>query len=104
VGGGFSVDAGKLSAGSQDMNGLRDRCETIAGDAVGALSGMAGAAGHPGLASALSGAAGDGARTFFMIGSAYGHAGTSLTTTAQNYTNSNQSVIGNLNGFLHLEA
>ena len=60
VGQGFSVNAAKLQAGSGQVSGLQDRCEVIAGDAVDALAGMAGSAGHPALASALQALLGKG--------------------------------------------
>ena len=86
VGQGFSVSAGKLRAGSQDVNDLLDRCLLIAEDAVEALGGMAGSSGHAGLASALNGAAGQGARTFWVMGSAYQHVSTGLVASAETYS------------------
>ena len=53
VGQGFSVNAAKLQEGSEQVSGLQGRCEVIAGDAADTLTGMAGSAGHRGLASAL---------------------------------------------------
>ena len=40
MGQGFSVNARKLAAGSQDVTGLLGRCEAIAADAVQAIAGM----------------------------------------------------------------
>jgi hypothetical protein len=42
VGQGFSVNAAKLQAGSQEISNLQGRCEVIAGDAADTLSVMAG--------------------------------------------------------------
>ena len=50
MGQGFSVNARKLAAGSQDVTGLLGRCEAIAADAVQAIVAMGGTAGHAGLA------------------------------------------------------
>jgi hypothetical protein len=92
VGQGFSVSAGKLRAGSQDVGALLDRCLLIAEDSVDALAGMADSAGHPGLASALSGAVGQGARTFWAMGTACRHVSASLAASADNYADTEQAV------------
>lgn len=91
MGQGFSVNAAKLRAGSEDINGLQSRSELIAGDAANTLAGLAGSAGHAGLASALTGAAGQGARTFFAMGAAYGHVSASLTASAANYSGTDRA-------------
>jgi hypothetical protein len=92
VGQGFSVDAAKLQAGSREVGDLQGRCEVIAGDAADTLTGMAGSAGHAELASALSGAAGQGIRTFFTMGASYGHVSSGLAASAENYTNTDQAI------------
>jgi hypothetical protein len=92
VGQGLSVDAGKLAKGSQDVAGLQERCDVIARGAVTALEGMAGSAGHAGLASALARAAGHGARTFEQMGAAYRHVSDSLAASAANYTATEQAL------------
>ena len=94
VGKGFSVSAVKLQAGGHDVSELSDRCLLIAQEAVEALAGMAGASGHAGLASVLTSAAGQGARTFWAMGTAYQHVSTSLVTAAENYSNAERSIAG----------
>jgi hypothetical protein len=92
VGEGFSVNPAKLRAGSQQVAGLQNRCELIAGDTGDTLTGMAGSAGHAGLASALSGAAGQGAKAFSVMLAAYGHVGGSLAASAANYSSTERSI------------
>jgi hypothetical protein len=94
VGQGFSVNAAKLREGSQEVGSLQGRCEVIAGDAVDALAGMAGSAGHPALASALSGAAGQGAKAFLAMRAAYGHVSSGLSASATNYAKTDQGIAG----------
>ena len=94
MGQGFSVNAAKLQEGSQEVGNLQGRCEVIAGDAVDALAGMAGSAGHPALASALTGAAGQGAKAFWAMGAAYGHVSSSLSASAANYTKTDEGIAG----------
>lgn len=93
MGQGFSVSAQRLAEGSQDITGLLGRCEAIATDAVQAIVGMGGAAGHPGLALALGGAAEQGTKTFGDFGSAYQHVSSGLTTTASTYTQTEQDLV-----------
>jgi hypothetical protein len=92
VGQGFSVNAARLQAGSQEVDALLGRCGAIAGDAVDALSGMAGSAGHPGLASALTGAVAHGTRTFQAMGVVYRHVSTSLVTSAEAYASAERAI------------
>jgi hypothetical protein len=98
VGEGFSVNAAKLRAGSEDVDGLQGRCELIAGDAADTLAGLAGSAGHAGLAAALTGAAGQGSRTFFAMGAAYGHVSASLTASAANYSGTDRAIAAKAGG------
>jgi len=91
VGSGFTVRTGALVSGSQDIAGLQGRCLAIAEDAVASLAAMAGSAGHPGLASALSGAAERGNGAFAGMWAAYGHASQSLAATAANYDGAEQA-------------
>ena len=93
MGQGFSVNARKLAEGSQDITGLLDRCEAIAADAVQAIVGMGGAAGHAGLALALSGAAEQGTKAFLDLGTAYRHVASGLTTTASTYAQTEQDLV-----------
>jgi hypothetical protein len=94
VGQGFSVNAAKLHEGSQEVGNLQGRCEVIARDATDALAGMAGSAGHPALASALSGAAGQGSKAFWAMGAAYGHVSSSLSASAANYAKTDEGIVG----------
>ena len=93
VGQGFSVNARKLAEGSQDTTSLLSRCEAIAADAMQAITGMGGAAGHAALASALSGAAEQGTKAFLDLGTAYRHVASGLTTTASTYTQTEQDLV-----------
>lgn len=92
VGQGFSVNAAKLQEGSQEVGNLQGRCEVIAGDAVDALAGMAGSAGHPALASALTGAAGQGLVTFWAVGATYQHVSNGLNASAETYSNAERAI------------
>jgi hypothetical protein len=94
VGQGFSVNAAKLQAGSGQISGLQDRCEVIAGDVGDALTSMTDLAGYASLASALAGAAGQGAKSFWAMGAAYGHVSSSLSVSATNYSKADQGVAG----------
>ncbi len=85
VGHGFSVNAAKLHAGSEQVSDLQNRCELIAQDVADTLASLAGSAGNTALASALAGATGQGARTFSAIAAAYGHVSSSLGSSAANY-------------------
>lgn len=92
VGQGFSVNAAKLQEGSQEVGNLRARCEAVAGDAVDALAGMASLAGHPVLASALTGAAGQGLVTFWAVGTAYDHVSNGLSVSAETYSSTERAI------------
>ncbi len=92
MGQGFSVNAAKLGAGSEDVAGLQGSCESITGDAVDALAGMAGSAGHAGLASALTGAAGQGFKAFVEMAVAYRHVSDSLTASAETYAGTERAI------------
>lgn len=92
MGQGFSVSAGRLDAGSQDVSGLLDHCMVIAEDAVGALAALAASAGHAGLASAMTGAAGQGARTLWAMGTAYRHVSASLAASAETYASTERAI------------
>jgi hypothetical protein len=92
VGQGFSVSASNLQAGSQEVGGLYQRCLIIAEDAVGALAGMMGSAGHAGLVSALGGAEGQGTRTFLALGAAYQHASAGLAASAETYAGTERGI------------
>jgi hypothetical protein len=92
VGKGFSVSAAKLRTGGHDVSELSDRCLLMAQDTIEALAGMAGASGHAGLASVLTSAAEQGARTFWAMGTAYQHVSASLVTAAETYSNTERSI------------
>lgn len=88
---GFTVSAGRLAAGDQDIATLVSTCEKVSSDAVAALSGMAGAAdGHPGLAGTLIAATEQGTKTFLDIGAAYAYTGENLKATAAAYAKAEQ--------------
>lgn len=88
---GFTVSAASLAQGGEDIAGLLTPCERIASDAVSALGGMAGAAGHAGLEAALLGAAQQGTKTFLDIETAYQHVGVNLDQTAHTYAATEQT-------------
>ena len=54
---------------------------------------MGGAAGHGGLASAPSGAADQGTKTFLDLGAAYRHVASGLTAAAGTYTQTEQDLV-----------
>jgi hypothetical protein len=93
VGQGFSVNAAKLRTGSEQVSDLQNRCEAIGGDAVDALAEMASLAGHPVLASALIGAAGQGVVTFWAVGAAYQHVTSGLDASAETYSNAERAIV-----------
>jgi hypothetical protein len=102
MGQGFSVSPSHLQAGSHDVAGLKEIWEGLAANAVEALASMAGSAGDVGLASALTGAADRGYKSFTGLSAAYEHVRSSLTSNAANYTKSDQKVVSNLQPFLGL--
>jgi hypothetical protein len=61
-----SVTPFVLQVGGQDVASLQGTCQAIAEDVAGALTAMAGSAGHQGLSAALTKAAGQGNRTFTL--------------------------------------
>lgn len=95
MGQGFSVDAAKLRAGNEEISNLHGRCGVVADDAVDALAGMAGSAGHPALASALTGATGQGLVTFWAVGSAYQHVSDGLAASAETYSSTERAIAAN---------
>jgi hypothetical protein len=88
---GYTVSAASLAKGGQDVTSLLTTCERIASDAVSAMGGMAGAAGHAGLEAALLGATEQGTKTFLDIGAAYQHVGVNLDQTADTYATTEQT-------------
>lgn len=92
VGQGFSVNADKLQAGSQEISDLLERSLIIAADAVDALAGMAGSAGHADLVSALGHAEGQGARTFRALSAVYQHAGAGVAASAKTYADTERGI------------
>jgi hypothetical protein len=103
MGAGFSVTPPALQAGSENVAGLQSRCLAVGEDAVQALTAMAGAAGHPGLESALSGAAGRGNSAFTGMWAAYGHCSQGLAGSAQTYA-SNENALANRIGTMYHSA
>lgn len=92
MGQGFSVSPSKLQAGSQEVSRLQERSLIIAEDAIGALGGMTGSAGHAGLVSALGGAEGQGVRTFWALGVAYQHVSAGLAASAETYAGTERGI------------
>jgi hypothetical protein len=91
MGQGFTVKASVLQSRSQDASDLQEYCQAVAVDAVETLAGMASSAGHPGLASALTDAAGRGDKAFGGMLTAYGHAAKGLAASGQTYANAEQT-------------
>jgi hypothetical protein len=85
VASGFSVKPSRLQSGSQEMASLQGTSAGIADDVFSTLSAMAGAAGHPGLAAALQGAAGTGNQACSGMCEAYGHLWQGLAGSSQIY-------------------
>lgn len=94
MGQGFTVNAGALSAGGQEVAGLVSTVESTASDIVQAISDMAGSAsGHAGLASALTSAAESSTKTFLGLGAAYQHVGEGLAATASTYDRAERAIV-----------
>jgi hypothetical protein len=93
VGQGFTVNAGALSAGGQQVSGFVSAVESIASDVAQAITGMAGSAsGHTGLASALTSTAESSSKTFHGLGTLYQYVGDSLAATASAYDRTEQAL------------
>lgn len=94
MGQGFTVNAGALSAGGQQVAGLVSRVESVASDVVQAITGMAGSAsGHAGLASALMSAADSNTKAFAGLGAVYRYVGEGLAATASGYARAEQACV-----------
>jgi len=91
MGQGFTVKPSVLQSNGQGATDLQEYCQAVAVDAVETLAGMASSAGHPGLASALTEAAGRGDKAFSGMLAAYGHAATGLAASGQTYANADQA-------------
>jgi uncharacterized protein YukE len=85
VASGLSVKPDLLQSGSQEMAGLQGTSAGLADDFFGTLTSMAGAAGHPGLAAALHGAAAKGNQACSGMCDAYGHLWQGLAGASQVY-------------------
>jgi hypothetical protein len=97
VGQGFTVNAGALSAGGQQVAGLVSCVESTASDVVHAITGMAGSAsGHAGLASALMSAAESSTKTFLDLGAVYQYVGKSLAAADSAYDRAEQAVVASI--------
>ena len=97
MGQGFTVDAGALSAGGQQVAGLVPAVESIASDVAQAITGMAGSAsGHAGLASALMSATESSTKTFHDLGAVYRYVGESLAATASAYDQAEQACVASI--------
>lgn len=94
---GFTVNAGALSSGGQQVADLVSAVESTASDVVQAITGMAGSAsGHAGLVSALMSAAQSNAKTFLDIGAVYRYVGTSLAAAASTYDRAEQACVASI--------
>lgn len=98
--GGFTVQASELAAGSKEVARQKDGCVSAASSATGALSEMAGAAGHPGLAGALTGAAQTGFKAFLDASAAYGHVAEALSNSASAYASTDEAITAKVRGVL----
>ena len=98
MGTGFTVRAGQLAAGRGQVTAQERRCEQVATAVVETIAQMAGAAGHPGLASALAGASETGTETFVVTGALYAHVARSLEQSAASYDRTEQAIIRQLPG------
>jgi len=97
VGQGFTVKAGALSEGGQQLAGLTSSVESTASDVVQAITGMAGSAsGHAGLASALMSAAESSTKTFLDLGAVYQYVGESLAAAASAYDRAEQACVASI--------
>jgi hypothetical protein len=95
---GFTVSAGSLTQGSQDIASLLSTCEKISSEAVAALSGMAGAVGQLGLAGALAAACDQGTKAFLDVGAAYAYTGESLKASAAAYGGAERDTARRISG------
>jgi hypothetical protein len=94
----LSFNADTLQAKGEDAISLEQYCQAVGVTVVEALSGMAGAVGHPGLASALTDGAGQGDKAFSGMTAAYGHAYSGLVGTAQTLGGADQGIAGTVKG------
>jgi hypothetical protein len=91
-GGGFSVRAGDLAAGSGQVLDQQQRCEQVATAVAGLIAQMAGAAGHPGLTGALVTASQSGVQTYAVAGALYDHVTDGLRRSASEYDQAEQAI------------
>lgn len=97
MGQGFTVEAGALSAGGQQVTGLVSAVKSTAPGVVQAITGMAtSASGHAGLASALMCAAESNAKAFLVLGAMYQHVSDSLAATASAYDRAEQACVASI--------
>jgi hypothetical protein len=96
--GGFTVRASELAAGSGQVTAQQNRWDQVASAVVEAIAQMAGAAGHPGLTSALVGASETGTETFLVAQGLYAHVSQGLEQSAANYNQTEQGIISRLGG------
>ena len=89
----LSFRTSQLRSGSSDVSGLQSRCASIASDAVGALVGMAGAAGHPAVQSALTGAGGHGGTAYSTADEVYQQLSDGLSGSADIYDGAESTII-----------
>ena len=94
VGQGFSVNAAKLQEAADRSATYRAAVRSSPGTRRTRSTGMAGSAGHAAWPRRSYGAAGQGAKTFWAVGAAYGHVSSSLSASATNYTKAERAIAG----------
>lgn len=97
---GFTVKTSELRSGTGDVTAMRDDCAAIATDVIAALIGMAGLAGHAGVESALSAAAGQGEGTYSGAVQVYQRISSALPASADAYDGAEQAIIAKTLGLL----
>lgn len=91
--GGLTARADMLAAGGGRVTAEASHCEEVATAVVETIAEMGGAAGHPGLASALAEASEVSTETFLVTGGLFAHVAQGLEQSAVNYGNAEQTII-----------
>jgi hypothetical protein len=94
--GGFTARADVLAAGSGRVTAQASHCEELATAVVETIAQMGGAAGHPGLTSALAEASEVSTETFLVTGGLFAHVAQGLEKSAGNYGDAEQTIIARL--------
>jgi hypothetical protein len=95
---GFTVHSGELASGSGKVTKQGQECAEVGSAVVGAIAGMAGAAGDSPLADTLVGASETGTQTFLITGELYSYVAGGLSESAANYRNAEQANITSIGG------